>query len=308
MTRVPRVAALSCLLSLHAGCVIDDQPRGERPEAMDGGDTLSGPRQLAPALAFEDANDNGVFDGSDRDITERLRAEWVFATEHSVVITEGVLAIPDPKFKQTGAVGGVHITAGRDITVDGSILAPFYAGDVYLSADRDVSIGDAVTLNGRNSVNVYADRDIAIGDNVKLISRGGSANFGSATVYALGDVQAGATLQVSTLSDAFVLATSGSIAIGPDSRFISPRGIVSLNAGTDIAADGVDIKANSLVSIDAGAGSDDVITLRGSSLSVATVASRGGSMSVSAYNGTVDVTGAKFVRVEPQITAASVLQ
>ena len=117
----------------------------------------------------------------------------MFQTSQSVVIMGGPLKILDPHFKQTGQAGGAYIRAGKSITVLSSILCPFYSGTVMLSADGSIHVGDLVTLQGRDYVDVSAGNEIVIGDGVKMLSSAG-ANFGSA-VTATGASASGRTFR-----------------------------------------------------------------------------------------------------------------
>ena len=254
---------------------------------------------VAPPFAFEDRNDNGVFDGSDVDITQLLLTERMFHTAHSVVVTGGPMKIPDPQFKRTGSAGGAYIRAGKNITVLTSILAPFYAGTIVLWADDSVRVGNAVTLQGRDYVDVYAGNDVTIGSNVKLLSSGGSANHGAAMVYSGGSVSAGANLQMTTLTEATIYSVGGDVALGTGSRFTSTRSSVSLAAATGLVADGMRLRGAraSLTTM------DGPISARSGNISVP----RSGVIQITAYRGTVDLRGTTF-SVTPQVTGTAILR
>ena len=61
------------------------------------------------------------------------------------------------------------------------------------------------------------------------------------------------------------------------------------------------------MSLGAGCDADDMVSLRSSRLSVKTSAAKGGSISVSADNGTIDVRRTTFSTVTPQLTATKII-
>jgi hypothetical protein len=254
---------------------------------------------LAPPFAFEDRNDNEVFDGSDVDITQLLLEEYMFFTPHSVVIRGGSMKIASTNFKETGLSPGAFIYSGKNITVLSSILAPVYAGTVVLWADGSVRVGDTVTLQGRNMVAIYAGNELVIGNNVKILSSGGSANHGTATIDADGNVVVGSNFQMTTLTEATINSEDGGIDLGPGSKLTSSRGGVSVSAVTAIGADTAQLKGLWV----------SIFSPRGpiSARSSRTVVAKGGFIEITTYTGTVDVREATF-SVTPQIAGVTILR
>jgi hypothetical protein len=148
-------------------------------------------------------------------------------------------------------------------------------------------------------VAIYAGREIAIGNNVKILSSGGSANHGTATIAGDDGVVIGSNFQMTTLTDALINAEGGELDLGPGSKLTSSRSTVSLSAMTGIGADSARLRG-AWLSIYSLSGP---ISARSSGMSV----TKGGSIEITTYSGTVDLSGATF-SVTPQVAGTTILR
>jgi uncharacterized protein YkwD len=205
-----------------------------------------------------------------------------------------------PKGSLTNAVS---VRAGKHVVIRTSV----YGGVVDIRGDT-ITIADNLVIDGRDSVTLAAAHEIDLGDQIRLSSRGSTLTPGAIAVTSTaGSVFVGTRLQVTSLGTATLAAGGGNLALGSGSRMTSSRASVSLTADTDILADGVQLTAWTKVSIAAGDATADSVSLRSARVSVSTTAQQGGSIAVSAPRGTIDVRGAAFSRVSPQLTAATVI-
>lgn len=251
-----------------------------------------------PAFVFEDRNNNGVFDGSDVDITDRLLEETWFETSESVVVTGGPFRARDPHWAQTRDSGGIYIRAGRKITVMSSLLAPYHTSSVALWADT-ITIGSKVTLDADDYVIVEATNGIVIGDKVKIQSKAGSDNMTLISVVSEeGDIHIGSGFVMTTRFANRIVATNGEVELGPGSQITSTKDSITLIAGTDLTLDAAKVRAAIGADFVAGTGS---LSMRSGSVSV-----KGGAVYIHAYVGSADLRGTKF-NPTPDITALSVI-
>ena len=251
-------------------------------------------------VAFEDRNNNGVFDAGDVDISEFLRLKWIFKTAQSVVIT-GPIKITEPnRDPDTSLCRGLFITAGKNITVNGSITNPGYAGSLLLSAGGRLTIGSKVTLNARTHVELISSDSIVIGDSVKMYAKGEGAFFyGAVTATSARDITVGQKFVAQTVDNVTLHSLAGNLAVGPGAQITTER--VHLDALGSITADGARLKGKTLVSVFSMSGSGP-ISLRSSASTVGL----DGSIQISAATGTVDLTAATF-NVTPDVTARTII-
>jgi hypothetical protein len=108
---------------------------------------------------FEDANNNGVYDSGDRDITDEIKS-GIFVTEHSIVIPGGVGGFI------TSSENGFLLVAGQNITLNNYYLASNSrnAGISLYAEAGTITIGAALKSNG--FVSIHAEGDITIGASV----------------------------------------------------------------------------------------------------------------------------------------------
>jgi hypothetical protein len=253
----------------------------------------------APPFVFEDRNNNGVFDGSDVDITQRLLEDTWFTTTESVVVTGGPLRAIDPHWAQTDDSGGVFIHAGKNITVLSSILAPYHTSAVALFALDTIRIGSNVTLDAKDYVMVGAHKNVVIGDKVRIQSKAGSDNMTLISVVSeVGDIHIGSGFMMTTRFASRIMATNGTVVLGPGSQITSTKDSTTLIAGTNLTVDAAKIKASTGADFVAGTGS---LSMRSGSVSVAD-----GPIYIHAYHGSADLRGTKF-HPTPDTTALSVI-
>jgi hypothetical protein len=193
-------AALSLLLLLSASRVVD----------------------AAAPVPFEDVNDNGVFDGNDKDISAVFQTtEFIYyRTPHSIVIPAGVPLTSPEKW------AGFFLDAGKSITVNSNMTSAAYAGLVDLRAmGGRLTIAPGVVINGRDYVSFQARGDVVLGAGSSVVSRGVSANLGTVHVRSeAGDVMVGAGVKFNTLRDVFMTAVTGDITVGLGLRVAAPQG------------------------------------------------------------------------------------
>jgi hypothetical protein len=184
--------------------------------------------EAAPPVPFEDVNDNGVFDGNDRDISAVFQTtEFIyFTTPHSIVIPAGVPLTSPEKW------AGFYVDAGKSITVNSNMTSAAYAGLVDLQANGGrLTVGPGVVINGRDYVSLRARGDVVVGAGASLVSRGVSANLGTVHVRTeAGDVIVGARVKFTTLRDVFMTAVAGDIAMGSGLRMVAPQGMLFAEA------------------------------------------------------------------------------
>jgi len=227
-----------------------------------------------------------------------LLYQGIFHTDESVVITGGPLKVPDPKFRQAAAGGGIYIRAGKNITVMSSILAPYHTSAVALFADT-IRIGSNVTLDAKDYVMVEATHGLVIGDKVRIQSKAGSDNMTLISVVSeLGDIHIGSGFMMTTRFASRIMATNGTVDLGPGSQITSTKDTITLIAGTDLTVDAAKIKAATGADFVAGTGS---LSLRSGSVSAAN-----GPIYIHAYHGSADLRGTKF-KPTPDTTALSVI-
>ncbi len=197
----------------------------------------------AGPFPFEDVNNNGLWDaGVDRDISAELApGEWYtyFETSHSIVIPAGVTFL-----RATKPFSGFYLVAGKNITVNSSITAAVYAGEVDLQAGGGhVVIGPGVTLNGRDYVSVYAKGGVTVGAGSVFGSSGGSANLGTISVGAeTGPITLGSKVRFTALRDIFISALDGSVTAGLGLQVSGPQGQFYLD-GHGVALNGAVLRA-----------------------------------------------------------------
>jgi hypothetical protein len=219
-------AALSLLLLLSASRVVE----------------------AASPVPFEDVNDNGVFDGNDKDISAVFQTtEFIyFRTPHSIVIPAGAPLTSPEKW------AGFYLDAGKSITVNSNMTSAAYAGLVDLRAmGGRLTIGPGVVINGRDYVSLQARGDVVLGAGASLVSRGVSANLGTAHVRSeAGDVSVGASVKFNTLRDVFMTAVAGDITFGSGFRMNAAQGALFVDAdritlnGAQIRVIGVILQAS----------------------------------------------------------------
>lgn|SRR5262245_7398939 len=264
------------------------------------------PGAAEPPFVFEDRNNNGIFDGSDVEITQLLYDQLAFETKESVVFTGGPFKARDTHSKTTFQSGGVWITAGKNITITSNLLASFYDGIVQLDAGDSVVVGSGVLISAKNRIHVEAAKRIELGDRVTIISTAGSLNEGAVHLRSSGSFHAGSKLTVRTRTVGEISAAGGDLSLGPGSRVTSPQGEVSVIARTDLTAPSARLTARDGVDVFS-LGGKGPIDLRNGKLSCSLSPANGGSIIVYAPKGTVDVTGAVF-NFAPQIEAQDLIQ
>ena len=248
--------------------------------------SMASAQTVAP-IAFEDVNNNGTWeDGTDKDITQVIMTQREFATPNGVVIT-AVLKPPDPQLKQTGVGGCAYIRAGKNITIRGAVLCPYYDGTVILWSDGAINFGDGVILTGRNRVTLAALGDITLGNKVTMTSSGGSANQGALAISGHGKVTIGSTFTATALKDFSIDGRGGTLTMGAGAKITSTKASVRLTATGDISIDGAILKG---VDIDITSFTGAVSYRNGT----ATVP-KTGTIGVFSYLKTVDVSGTRFV-------------
>jgi hypothetical protein len=180
---------------------------------------------------FEDRNANGVFDGSDVDLTSLILASesGAYETVHEVVI--------DKSMSQRCEDCSISIESAKRITVNASVSSRGKGGLIQLHAD-EVVIGSKVTLNGIGGIDVHATRKLSIGSNVRLQALGASPTYGYGTVtLAGGTIDIGPELKVDSNDTVYIQATATDLSIGPKSTIVSRHGDTAFFAQGDVSID-----------------------------------------------------------------------
>ena len=246
-----------------------------------------------PNIAYEDRNNNGVFDDGDVDIVNVLLVDGYFVSDRSVVVARLVVPQGLPSM-------GILIQAAKNITVTGSI-DPGYPGFVTLIAGGIVRLGDKVILKSHSGIEIDA-QDIVVGNNVLLTSTHshvGGSHYSQIRLDASRNVQVGTRLRAIALYSVVLHADSGALTVGPSSVLQAPT--VDLDAGASIVADKVVMKAKEQVGV-FGLGPGVSVSLKGATA----VVGRDGAIYIHAEGGAVDITGARF-NVVPDILAETII-
>lgn len=235
---------------------------------------------------FEDANNNGVYDIGERDITADLET-GIFETQNSIVIPAGVKG-----FRVNGE-NGIALLAGKNITVNNGYLI---STNILLYAEEGtITIGDKTALTSAGFVSIDAGQDVAIGSR--------------ATIYANGDVANIYSRGGNILVEEKTTAYGGDTTLyGKDSLYLyAERGTVTVLAGTRLWSKGY-------VTI-YGLGDLEIIGSRvdaaGAHISTeghliefcnnkVQVSGKEGWVYFGAAGSTVDITGSKFRNLDPQ--------
>jgi hypothetical protein len=176
---------------------------------------------------FEDRNANGVFDGSDVDVTSMiLSGGGTYKTAHAVVVAKPL--------NQSCESCMISIESAKRITVNANLSSRGKGGQIDLYADRIV-IASKVMLAGVSEVYLSATSHLSIGDTVRVLSMGGGPTVGYGNVTLVGGaIDIGSAFKVDSTDSIDLHATGTGLFIGPKATFTSRRGDVSLYAEADI--------------------------------------------------------------------------
>lgn len=251
--------------------------------------------EATAAAPFEDVNDNGIFDGADKDISAVFQTtEFIYyKTPHSIVIPAGSPLTSPEKW------AGFYLQAGKSITVNANITSAAYAGLVDLRAiGGRLTIGPGVVLNGRDYLSLAARGDIVLGAGASLVSRGVSANLGTVQMRTeTGDIVVGANVKLTTLRDVFMTAVAGDIAVGPGLRLSAPQGMLFADADR-VTINGAQLRFTGLIVHAA-----DPVELKGNRLMLPKL----GTILVHNPTSTVDLTGTALPKIGVTIVAGQVI-
>jgi hypothetical protein len=175
---------------------------------------------------FEDRNANGVFDGTDVDVTASVVAGGGHTTTHPVVVAKAV---------SQGCEGcTISIESSKRITVKANLSSTGKGGAIELQGS-EIVVGTKVVLNGVSEVFLRATSLVSIGDTVRLASLGGGPTYGYGNVVvAAAAVDIGTTFKIDSTESVHVQALATNLFIGPKAVITSRRADVGLLAKNDI--------------------------------------------------------------------------
>jgi hypothetical protein len=201
---------------------------------------------LVPSLAFaaaapgayEDVNDNGVFDAGDKDITAEITAgpEGLpgppYITAHSVVVSQPV--------KLSGRHANYLIQSAKNISILANVSADGYRNNVSLDAVAGkVTISPGVKLSAVDTLFINGGAGITIGAGASLRSAGGGHNSGLLTLETgNGDISIGERVTLSARWGVHLGAPLGSIIVAPGLNASATSGSVQFGAGEAISITG----------------------------------------------------------------------
>jgi hypothetical protein len=177
---------------------------------------------------FEDRNANGVFDGSDLDVTSMiLPGAGTYKTAHPVVIAKAM--------NQTCESCSISIESAKRITVNANVSSKGKGGQIDLQADQIV-IKSKVILTGISQVYLNAASHLSIGDTVRVLSTGGGPTYGYGNVTIVaGKIDVGSAFKIDSTDSVDVRATAAGLFVGPKASIISRRSDVGVFAETGIS-------------------------------------------------------------------------
>jgi hypothetical protein len=232
---------------------------------------------------YHDANNNGVFDAGDTDISGDLKANGYFTTTESIVVPASM------KSFVTKGGAGLTLVAGKNLTVEADVLAVGAGAGVTLVAETGpLTIGGGVTIRATDYVSLSGGQGLVLGvrSGVMATSRNGSvsmyAEAGDLVLMDYTRVQAGDFVDIG--------ATQGNVTMGANVQIFSSNGPVGIMAGGDVNAAGVRVQADSL-NVSSGG---HLVDLSGGRV----MASRDGFVLIQVAGSTIDVTGTVFKNVD----------
>ncbi len=177
---------------------------------------------------FEDRNANGVFDGSDLDVTS-LTLPWAgtYKTTHAVVIAKAM--------NQTCEGCTISIESAKRITVNANVSSKGKGGQIDLQAN-EIVLGTKATSPASSYVYLNAKTRLSIGDTVRVLSTGrrSDVRLRQRRVRWAARSISGPRSRSTAPRRVDIHAIATRLFIGPKAAIVSKRGDVGLYAETDV--------------------------------------------------------------------------